>query len=207
MEIKTSKTTPRRARAEKGRKRSTKTKMPYTSPMVNQMWYTSSWTVTSLASGTTGAISSAIGVTIQSSSEYSALSTIFSQIRLHRATLMIGTRIPNDSSVTTSHARILIGTRMDANANSLSAPTTWSGVQNTVNTKELSSYNRYNSTSVELKVPSNLEHANINADAPATPTPWAGSPGAWYIYGDGFTNSTVYFTVIVKAMWHVRGRG
>jgi len=203
-DIKISSSTTRKPR--KGRQ-STVNLMPYTSPRVNQMWYTSSWTITTLRSGTSGSISSAVGVSIQSSSEYSSLSTIFSQIRLHRATIMFGSRVPNDSSVTTSHARILVGTRMDANANSLSAPSGWSGVQNTVNIKEVSSFNRSNMTAVNLKVPRNLEYSNIAADAPATATPWAGSPGAWYIYGDGFTNSTDYFTVIIKAMWQLRGRG
>jgi len=96
---------------------------------------------------------------------------------------------------------------MDANANSLSAPTTWSGVQNTVNPLEVFSANRVNGTRIELKLPSYLEFSNIASDAPATPTPWAGSPGAWYIFGDGFSNSTAYFIVQVQAMWQLRGRG
>jgi hypothetical protein len=115
--------------------------------------------------------------------------------------------VPNDSSVTVSHARIVIGTRLDANANHLTAPTSWSGVLNTTNTKEVFSANNNNRTVVELVVPRQLEHSNIDADAPSTPTPWAGSPGAWYVYGDGFSNSTAYFIVTVSAMWHLRGRG
>ncbi len=60
--------------------------------------------------------------------------------------------------------------------------------------------------SYRMPVPSNLEFANLVADAPNPVTPWAGSPGAVRWYMDGVTASTAWFSLHAEAVWELRGR-
>jgi len=59
---------------------------------------------------------------------------------------------------------------------------------------------------VTMVVPRGLDFANLAADAPATPTPWAGSPGVIAVWGNGFTAATAFFEAFAEASWIVRGR-
>jgi hypothetical protein len=194
MEIKLAK------RPTKGRK---KKYIPRPMPL-NEMRYKTSWTVANLSSGTTGIIASVAAPTIANSSEYSTVASLFTEVRLIRATLVIA---PVQSSASgPMHSYLEVGTNMIMNATTFTTPTAFSSVQNTTKKRTYSSA----STKImyyKMAVPPNLEFANIAADAPATVTPWAGSPGAILLYGEGFTNSDAYFRLSFQdVVYHLRGR-
>jgi len=57
-----------------------------------------------------------------------------------------------------------------------------------------------------MVVPKGLDFANFASDAPATPTPWAGSPGVIAVWGNGFTAATAFFEAFCEGSWILRGR-
>jgi hypothetical protein len=170
---------------------------------VNSMIYKSTWTDSALASGTTGAVSYTISPSISSSSEYSTMQAIFTEVRLLKCYTILSPTQSTNSSVNQSY--IAIATNMLFNANSFTQPTNYPSVENSTKVA------RANSTSTrnfkyDMRVPKKLEFANIVGDNPSPPTPFAGSPGLIVIYGSGFTSSTVYWQVSVTAVFELRGR-
>lgn len=169
----------------------------------NEMIYRTSWTATSLSSGTTGTLSSWTDGSIIHSSEYSIVSSLFNEVRLKTATFIFTPTQSANGSV--NHFALVVSTNMLLNANTGSDPGSYTDVQNQTRPVRLSSLSvaplRY-----RFPVPRNLEFANIAADAPDPPTPWAGSPGIIRWYATGGTASTVYFNLHVDAVYHLRGR-
>lgn len=137
------------------------------------------------------------------SSEYSVLSSLFTEIRLLRARFIFGPL--QSANGTLAHGTLVVGTNMLENQNSGTIPTSYTDVQNQTHVVRISTLavKEYN---YRMTVPKNLEFANIAADAPATQTPWAGSPGVVKWYGSGVTVSTAFFTIHGEALWEVRGR-
>jgi len=199
MDVKSvTRTVKNRPRRSKGRKR----RSVGLTPLLNHMFYSASWTVTTLIAGTAGSISMASGVSISNSSEYSNLQTIFSEVRLKRATFSFSCRYPQDTGV---HSRAQCGTRMEANQTTFSLPAGFPDVQNLVRRREFTDCFK-GLVRVPLEVPRDLMFTSLVADVPTLVSPWAGSPGSLYLYGDGFTPSRDVFTVVVNAVWELRGR-
>lgn len=176
--------------------------MSYRAPTLNNMFYSASWTVTTLTAGTSGQISMASGLSISNSSEYSSLQTIFSEVRLKRATFSFSCRYAQDTGV---HSRAQAGTRTEANQTTFTLPAAFTDVQNLVGKREFTDAFK-GIVSVEAVVPSNLDYTSLVADVPTLVSPWAGSPGSMYLYGDGFVPSRDVFTIVVRAIWQLRGR-
>lgn len=193
----------RKPRKGKRNKSSPALKSPYSNPSLNQLMYKASWTVTTLQSGTTGAIASSLGVSIQNSSEYSSLASMYGEIRLVRARLTLMNRVPNSTSV--NHARVTIGTNQYMNQTTFTLPSSDIDVQNLLGVRYHTTYS-INPQCINMIVPRRLDHFNIAADVPTLVSPWGGSPGVFQIFGGGFTNSTDYIIVHVEAVWHVTAR-
>lgn len=155
-----------------------------------------------LASGTTGIISQVTSPSIANSSEYSTLQALYTEIKLIRCRLTYSSLNP---TALTGQSRLVVSTNMAANGTTFVAPTGLISVQNGKRLKRIlsaavmpQSYNMY--------VPRSLDYSLITADAPATPTPWAGSPGVVYGWGSGFPVSIIVFDVDVECWFICRGR-
>jgi len=174
--------------------------------MLDQMCQRHTWDYGALSSGTTGIISFAdMSASIQNFTEYSVLSSLFAEVKLLTAFAEFA---PLDN-ISSSHAQglLYVGTNMGFNKNTTTVPTSVSQVENLSGMRTVStSINR--PIKVRMKVPKGLDFTLITADAPATETPWAGSPGCLVgISGSGtLSNSVRYFYVRLTAVHWFRGR-
>lgn len=169
----------------------------------NEMILRTSWTQTSVTSGTTGTMASWTSPSIIHSSEYSVVSSLFSEVRLRRATLIFTPTQSANGSV--NHVALVVSCNMLLNENTGTDPASYTDVQNQTRPVRLSTLS-VRPLNYRLTVPRDLEFANIAGDAPNPPTPWAGSPGIVRWYATGGTPSTVYFNLHIDAVYHLRGR-
>jgi len=172
-------------------------------PSVNEAVFTGGWTDTTLTSGTTGAMSQIYSPTIQNSSEYSTFNSLFNEIKVVSFEVIFIPMTPYNTS--NSQSQVMVGSNMQYNFNSFTAPTGFADVQNLPHRVSIAS-TKPSSTIYRMIVPKQLEFSSFAADAPATATPWAGSPGAVVVWGNGFANGTAYWRVNVLARWYMRGR-
>jgi len=175
-------------------------------PMLDQMCQRHTWDYGVLTSGTTGIISfSDMSPSISNFTEYSVLSSLFTEVKLLSAFAEFA---PLDN-ISSSHAQglLYVGTNMGFNKNSNTTPTSVSQVEN-LNLMKTVSTSIVRPVRVRMKVPKGLDFTLITADAPATETPWAGSPGCIVgISGSGtLANSVRYFYVRFTAIHWFRGR-
>jgi len=188
-------------------KRRAKKSGPQRMLRLNEMLLQSRWEYSQLNSNSAGILSDAgISPTIQGSSEYSTISSLFTEIRLISCRVIIAPNFNPASAITATVA--IIGTHLVSNATTHpSPPLAATDVQN-LDRKVRMSVGGYATRSLryKMKVPPGLEFSNIAADAPATPTPWAGSPGCVRIYADHCTVSVPYVVIWIETMHHVRGR-
>jgi len=171
----------------------------------NEMMYKTSWTQSALAAGTTGTISASISPSIQNSTEYSTMQSIFTEVKLLK--FIVNFTPTQSTNGIVNHSNTVVGTNMVMNLNVFTPPTAYLGVENSSNVVT------FNTAAVRVlryraKVPprGELDFANIVADAPNPVTPWAGSPGAVLVFAANLTSSTVYYQVNCYAWFHLRGR-
>jgi len=170
---------------------------------VNSMIYRTSWTQTSLSSGTSGIMASWTSPSITHSSEYSVVSSLFTEVKLLSAKFIFTPVQAANGSV--NHSALLVSTNMLLNENTGTDPASYTDVQNQVRPVRISTLD-VKPLIYHMVVPRALEYANIAADAPNPPTPWAGSPGIIRWYSSGGTASTVYFQLHVETTYILRGR-
>ncbi len=171
--------------------------------ILNEMKYKYRREIGNLTSTASGNITSFVGFSIQGSTEYSNLSAIFTTVKLLNVTVTITPLIP--TSTASAHSRIILSTRWDNNENTAANPANIDGVQNGNKVQTMLS-SSIRPLVYRPPLPKSLDFAAIGSDAPSTVTPWAGSPGAVMIWGNGFSNSTLYFKVDMEGVYHVRGR-
>jgi len=192
------KSSRRQVKKRPGKKRQMLPRSP-----IGMLTYQNRFEVGVLTSGTSGTISFSVSPTIQGSSEYSGLSTLFSEVRLVSAMLTIATRSPAVTSI--FHGSILIGTNMEMNATTFTAPTSTVSVQNLERKAEYSTsaltVQRY-----KMRVPAALDFQPIGGDCPTIPSPYAGSPGMILGWADNLTASTSYFICHLTTIHICRGR-
>jgi len=171
----------------------------------NGMTYATRWEFGSVASGTTGQIAvSTINPSIVNTSEYSTITSLFSEVRLLRCQVIFTPALPSTSS---NVGRVMIGTQMQANSSVPGTVTSITQVQNLARVTFMTVGAPSQRPLVyNMPVPRGLEFASITADAPSPVTPFAGSPGCVYLWADGLTNSNTYLKVDVIALYQCRGR-
>jgi len=171
---------------------------------INKMIYKTRWEFGLVSSGTSGTIAvSNISPSIVNSSEYSTVSSLFSEVKLLRCQIVITQRLQGGEIV----SRLMVGTQMQANQ---SVPGTVTSISNVQNLARLV-YITIGAPSIRpvhynMVVPRSLDYASITADAPSPVTPWAGSPGCIYMWANNTTASADYFHVDVLATYMLRGR-
>lgn len=177
-----------------------------TSIAANSMVYTTRWNYGQITAGTSGiASASDMSPSIANSIEYSTINALFSEVKLLSAVFIFS---PSFNTTTSTTGRLVCGTQMQANQNThASTPLTLSQV---INLARVVDFNvgpgQTRSYRYRMVVPKNLEYASITADAPATVTPWAGSPGCVYVYGDHLQTGQSIVNVDVFCTYHLRGR-
>ena len=185
------------------KRRSRKRRTEGVSRGLNTMLLRTSWSSGVLGTGTTGTMSSWTAPSIANCSEYSVVQSLFTEVRLIRATFIFTpTQAANG---TVSHGALVIGTNMLENQTTGQNPTGYIDVQNTTHPVRISSLS-VRPLTYNMSIPGGLEYASITADAPDPATPWAGSPGVVKWYGAGFTASTIYFQLHLEAVYALRGR-
>lgn len=169
----------------------------------DQMYYSSTWNHSALSSDSkTGLLADWYSFSIQNSSEYSILASLFTECRLHSASVhFVPTQSANGSVL---HGLLMIGTNMAENINNSSTPASFTDVQNLQKVQETTTLDIRPFT-YNMRVP-RLTYSVISIDSPATSTPWAGSPGVVKVLSTPLTASTNYFQVHQYAVWELRGR-
>jgi len=177
---------------------------PTRSLRLNSMFIRERWNYGPLNTGTAGTVSHGdLSPSISSTSEYSILQSLFTEVRLIKATIVFTSATQTLASVI--QGRLMVGTNMLFNKTTFTNPTGLVSVQNTANPKDFSTFSvvphRY-----QMVVPPGLEFSSITNDVPSTATPYAGSPGAVVVWGDNLTAATNYFNVDIIAVFQLRGR-
>ncbi len=172
----------------------------------NTMIYTTRWNYGQLVAGTSGiASASDLSPSIANSVEYSTINSLFSEVKLLSAVFIFS---PSYNTTTSTTGRLLCGTQMQANQSTHATPPL--ALSQVVNLTRVVSFNvgpgQTRSYSYRMAVPRNLEYASITADAPATVTPWAGSPGCVYVFGDHLQTGQSIVNIDVFCTYHLRGR-
>lgn len=170
---------------------------------LNEMKYKTTWTATAVSSGTAGTMQSWTSPSIAHSSEYSVVSSLFTEVRLLRCTAIFGPI--QSANGTIAHGTLIVGTNMLENESTGSTPAAFTDIQNLTRPVRISTLG-VREYYYRVPVPKNLEFAALTADAPNPPTPWAGSPGAIKWFGSNVQPSTAFFTIHLEAVYHLRGR-
>ncbi len=166
-----------------------------------------SWTLAAISSGTSGQISSSVSASIQNSSEYSVLASLWREVKLVACDVKFFFYYPYVNSGTNQATSLLIcGTDMRMNGTTFTPPTQYIDVIN-LSDRQLFCRTNPNLINIRRTVPRNLEYTNIAEDCPTLPIPYAGSPGVLQIYGDGAVVSGVQTTqLVVTCTYMLRGR-
>jgi len=171
--------------------------------MTNGMIYKTSWSAGLLSTGTAGTVSTTIGFTIQNSSEYSSLTTLFSEVKLVSVNVVFS---PRGTYSATNVGRIIVGYNGLYNSTTSTAPTGFLGVANCTHKVTIST-NIIRPFIYRVPIARGLEYTLISADCPSAPTPWAGSPGVVSVWGDHMQASQDYFIVdVTNAVYYLKGR-
>ncbi len=159
-----------------------------------------------VSSGTSGVLSAAdISPSVSLMSEYSTLQSLFGEIKLLACTVVF-TNACTSASV---NGRLMIGTQMQASLGShASTPLSASQVENLSQVRYINlGYSVFDRPFYyRMVVPRSLEYSSITSDSPNPPTPWAGSPGIVYIFGDGLSASFQYLKVDIIATYALKAR-
>ncbi len=193
------KSTPKRGRARR-------TSAPqFSNIQENKMVYRTSWNYGSLTSSTDGILSAAdISPSIENSSEYTILQSLFGEVKLLRCTV----RFTLSNSADATMSRAYVGTAMQATKSThATTPLGYNDVQNLARVKLIPcGGNTSRTVSYRMVVPRNLDYTLLTNDSPTVATPYAGSPGCVYIYADTLTPSRRYYTIDVECVYLLRGR-
>jgi len=196
MDIKVSKRQPRKKKGKgPGPRR----------PMSNEMILESRWQYGVVSSSATSLITLAdISPSIVNSVEYSTLQSLFNEIRLLSCVVDFGPTVTTTAGVGT----MIVGTQMQANQTTHdTVPLSVTQVVNLDRKKEyVIGSSQMRIYKYKMKVPRGLEFSSLTSDAPATVTPFAGSPGCVYVYASNLTASVVYLNIYVTTRHHLRGR-
>lgn len=198
MDFKTSSKKPRR----KARKTNRGSRLPR-SLGLNELTISSKWSEIDLKSGTSGIISVAIAPSIQNTTEYSTLTSLFTEVKLIKATYRFYAVQAN--STTVLHSKLSMGISMNMTAVTYALPSAYSAVVNLRNARTTNTW-RNAPFIFNYSIPRDIEHSAITLDSPTSPTPYAGSPGALVIYADDLSVTTTYFRVEAEGIWHLRSR-
>jgi len=174
----------------------------WSSPTLNTCLFKGSFENSAIASGTTGNISFTSSPSIASSTEYSTLQNLFTEVKLFAWRVYITATQAANGLV--NHGQVNIGINMLQNLSVFVNPSGITSVENLTQARVISTLD-VRPFIFNIAVPK-LEYSSITADAPSPVTPWAGSPGVLQYWSTGLTVSTVYLDSQVQCVWFLRGR-
>lgn len=201
----------KRSKAKSRRVRSGKpTRSLQSTPLVefkgtNRTTIGSTWSFGLISSDSTGTISySNCGLSIANASTFSLIRQMYGEVRLLKATVIFSIVQPFNSFNTND--TMAVGTCMVANENNNVPPVTRGAVLALSRPALIPTTFSSGPLVYRVPVPRDLQFSSIDIDAPVVETPYAGSPGAVYMYATGLTPASDYFRVDVIATHEVRGR-
>jgi hypothetical protein len=171
---------------------------------LNETTIRGGWTGAALISSTSGTISATYSPSIQNSAEYSTISSLFTEVKLIAFKMTLTPLVPYDTVITQS--RMWVGYNMSFTDATHTNPTSMAQVTNLTNSRVINSQ-KATPTVFTAPVPRRLDHSLMAQDSPTLATPYAGSPGMFVMWGDGFSASVIgFWRVDLTAIWHCRGR-
>jgi hypothetical protein len=158
-----------------------------------------------VSSGTTGIISTFFSPSILSTTEISALTTLYSTVKLIAFEVMLTPKLAVNPTSVSAHSTLFIATDQSENGSTAVNPANSSLV---VNGDNLKTYATCDIKAIHyfMSVPSSLEFSPIGDDVPTIQTPWAGSPGVVNLWAENLSNSAAYFHAATRAQYILRGR-
>lgn len=201
MEFKGSKSsTPvRRTKRRKPAKRQMTTNWIHKAPS-DTFVLTSTWDSGLLSSGTTGVIATTRPASfVASATEYTPVSSLYTEIKLLRAVLVI-TAI-NPRSATNVEGKLVVGWNPAFSSSSFLTPSGFASVNNLAGWKVIPSA-KVNPT----ECPAYVQTSVYNLISNTTPLPDTGDCGSFVLYSDVLTPSTNYFTTSMHCTFAFRGR-
>jgi hypothetical protein len=163
----------------------------------------SQWEYGLLQSSTSGTIAAGnISPSIQNSTEYATMASIWNEVKLVAFKVTFTPKLQTVQNLTND--KLFIGTNFQFNNTTFTTPSGSSQVENLQQPAIICTYGTRPYT-YYMKVPL-LSYSIINADSPATPTPWAGSPGTVVVWADNLDITHNYMSVTCHAIWLLRGR-
>lgn len=152
------------------------------------------------SSGTSGTISSTVAPSFTTFTEYSAVSALFTEVKLVKCVLEIA---PVNPYLLTAHWT----TKIDVGWNPLFNHTTYTNPSSITEVINLSPHVVIPlGKAVLTNVPGMPKISLYGNIADVDPKVSVGDCGAWVIYGTGLTASTAYFTATLHAVYSFRGR-
>jgi hypothetical protein len=131
-------------------------------------------------------------------SEWSALSSLFSEVKVVRTTIQI-VPFTGVSISATPYAALCVG----FNTVSSAAP----GSEGAVMTLSESLFYNFNDTSPRgLSMSHDFTDLNYSLTSSVTDSPYAGTPGGWQLYCENGPSTTLTFKIRVVNMYRMRGR-
>jgi len=160
----------------------------------------SSWDFGLLTASTAGIISTTKSPSFSTyATEFSAVSSLFSEIKLLRAVLVINAINPR--STTNIHGKVSIGWTQTFNVTTASAPATIASVIN------LSGFRYLETARVQhYEIPAYTNNHVWAAISSTNPAVDAGDCGSWFLYSDVLTNNANYFSCQCHCMYAFKGR-
>jgi hypothetical protein len=176
-------------------------RMSLTDRKLNQIFVKSQWSLTDLSSGTTSALSFTASPSIQNSTEYSILQSLFTEVRLLRAVFKF-TPVQTNSAVL--HTRLALGTNGLQNGTTFTQPTSFTQINNLANSQDVFTGSKI-IFHYEMSVPQ-TDFLSLVGDIPTIPDPERGSPGMVVGWSGAVTTATTYFNVNVIVVHQLRYR-
>jgi len=166
----------------------------------DSMQLMTSWDFGLLTASTAGIISTTKSPSFATyATEFSAVSSLFSEIKLLRAVLVVNAINPR--SATNIHGKATIGWTPTFNVTTASAPATIASVIN------LSGYRYLETARVQhYEIPAYTNNHVWAAISSTNPAVDAGDCGSWFVYSDVLTNNANYFSCQAHCLYAFKGR-
>ncbi len=166
-----------------------------------------SYTIAALSSGTDGTISSSIGASITSTSEYPNLASLYREVKLMAQQIEFFFYYPFVNAGTNNVTTLwYMGTDMRMNATTYTSPSAPLDIYN-ASDRRLFARTDWKKVLFRRRVPKDLEFTNIADDCPTLPVPFAGSPGVIQILSLGNVVSVAHTTtILVTGTYMLKGR-
>jgi len=189
----------RKSKPQRSKKKVWSTRWIHQAP-TDSMSLMTSWDFGLLTASTAGIISTTKSPSFATyATEFSAVSSLFSEIRLVRAVLVVNAINPR--STTNIHGKVSVGWTQTFNVTTASNPATIASVIN------LSGFRYLETARVQhYEIPAYTNNHVWAAISSTNPAVDAGDCGSWFFYSDVLTNNVNYFSCQAHCIFAFKSR-